>query len=91
MNDTLKTLRQLGEIENKTSNDKSSYFLIDNINIEDSQPHITTIMGTPIIAESLSLIAEDEIDSFVTSDVENNDKDCSETLEVIDKKYIQKY
>ena len=49
-------------------------------------------MTTPIIekstsAEILSPIVEDEIDSFVTSDVEHNDNDCSETLDLIDSAY----
>ena len=30
---------------------------------------------------------EDEIDSFVTSDVENNDNGCSETLDLINGAY----
>ena len=77
--DTLKTLCELELIENKASNDKSSYFLIDNFNIADSQPHIPTTMSTPIIekstsAEVLSPTVEDEIDSLVTSDVENSDE-----------------
>ena len=38
INDTLKTFCELVVIENKPSNGKSSYFLIDNINITDSQP-----------------------------------------------------
>lgn len=54
INDTLKTLCELGVIEKKPSNDKSSYILIDNINIGYSQPHITTIMVTPIIEKSTS-------------------------------------
>ena len=45
--DTLKTC-EIRLIENKPFNDKSSYFLIDNFNIADSQPHITTTMATPI-------------------------------------------
>ena len=49
-------------------------------------------MATPIIkkcasAEILSHTVEDEIDSFVTSDVENNDNDSSETLDLIDSAY----
>ena len=49
---------------------------------KDSQPHIPTTMATPIIEKSapveiLSPTVEDEIDSFVTSDVENNDNDSS--------------
>ena len=49
-------------------------------------------MATPIIEKSasseiLSPTVEDEIDSFVTSDVENNDNDSSETLDLIDSAY----
>ena len=71
-------------IENITSNGKSSFFLIDSINTEDSQHHITTIMAAPVIAEILSPTVEVE---FVTSDVKNNDNDCSETLDLIDSAY----
>ena len=75
--DTLKTLCEMRLIENKPSNDKSSYFLIDNFYVADSQRHIPTTMATPIIEKSayseiLSPTVEDEIDSLVTSDVENN-------------------
>ena len=52
--DTLKTLCEMKLIENKRSNDKSSYFLIDNFYIVDSQPHIPTTMATPIIEKSAS-------------------------------------
>ena len=79
-------------IGNKPSNNKSPYFLIDYINIADFQRQIPTIMATPIMekstsAEILSYTAEDEIDSFVTSDVENNDNDCTETLDLINSAY----
>ena len=88
----MKTLCELGLIENKPSNDKSSYFPIDNVNIADSQSHIPTTMATPIIekrtsAEILSPAVEDKIDSFATSNVENNDNDSSETLDLIDSAY----
>ena len=90
--DTLKTLCEMRLIKNKSSNDKSSYFLTDNSYIADSQPHIPTTMATPIIEKSasseiLSPTVEDEIDSFVTSDVDNNDNDSSETLDLIDSAY----
>ena len=90
--DTLKTLCEMGLIGNKPSNDKSSYFLTDNSYIADSQPHIPTTMATPIIEKSasseiLSPTVEDEIDSFVTSDVESNDNNSSETLDLIDSAY----
>ena len=88
----MKTLCEMRLIENKPSNDKSSYFLADNSYIADSQPHIPTTMATPIIEKSasseiLSPTVEDEIDSFVTSDVDNNDNDSSETLDLIDSAY----
>ena len=88
----MKTLCEIKLIENKPPNDKSSYFLIDNFYIADSQPHIPTTMATPIIEKSasseiLSPTVEDEIDSFVTSDVENNDNDSSETVDLIDSAY----
>ena len=54
--------------------------------------HIPATIATPIIkisvsSEILSPTVEDEIDSFVTSDVENNDNDSSETLDLIDSAY----
>ena len=48
ISNTLKLLSEIGRIENKPLKDKSSYFLIDN-NITDSQPHIPTIMATPLV------------------------------------------
>ena len=89
---TLKTLCEMKLIENKPSNDKSSYFPIDNFYIVDSQPQIPTTMTTPIVeksttSETLSPTVEDEIDSFVTSDVESNDNNSSEKLDLIDSAY----
>ena len=86
---TLKTLCEMRLIENKPSNNKSSYFLIDSFYIADSQPHIPTTMATPIIEKSksseiLSPTVEDETDSFATSSVENNDNNSSEKLDLID-------
>ena len=52
--DTLKTLCALVVIENKSSNDKSYYFLMDNFNIADSQSHIPATMATPIIEKRAS-------------------------------------
>ena len=81
----------IGIDKNKPSNNKS-YFLIENFNIADSQPHIPTTTATLIIkksasAEILSPTVEDEINSFVTSDVENNGNDSSETLDLINSAY----
>ena len=55
----------------------SSYFLTDNFNLTDPQSHIPTTKATPIIEKSISAeivppAAVNKIDSFVTSDVENN-------------------
>ena len=66
----------MGRIENKRSKDKSSsYFLIDN-NLTDSQPHILTIIATPIVetssfTEILSSSVENQSGCFVSSDIEN--------------------
>ena len=55
----------------------SSYFLTDNFNLTDLQSHIPTTKATPIIEKSISAeivpsAAENKIDSFITSNVENN-------------------
>lgn len=66
----------MGRIENKRSKDKSSsYFLIDN-NLTDSQPHILTIIATPLVetssfTEILSSSVENQSGCFVSSDIEN--------------------
>ena len=81
----------MGRIENKPSKDKSSYFLSEN-NITDSEPHIPTIMATPLVETSSftdipSPSIEDQINSFVSSDTENDNNNSLETLEVIDNAY----
>ena len=63
-------LSKMGSIENKSSKDKSSYFLSGN-NITGSEPHIPTIMATLLVETSsfndiLSPSAEDQINSFVS-------------------------
>ena len=72
----------------RTEKDKSSYFLSDN-NVIDSEPHIPTIIATPLVERSsftdiLSSSVEDQINSFVSSDTENDDNNSLQTLEVID-------
>ena len=86
----LKILSDVGRIENKLSKDRSSYFLSDN-NTADSELHISTIMATQLVetrsfTDILSPSAEDQINSFVSSDTEN-DNNSLETLEVIDNAY----
>ena len=76
----------MGRIENKPSKDKISYFLTD------FEPHIPTIMTTPVVETSslndiLSASFEDQIDSFVSSDTEDDNNNSLETLEVIDNVY----
>ena len=95
VNNTLKILIEMGRIENKPSKDKSSYFLSEN-NITDSEPHIPTIMATPLVETSSftdipSPNIEDQINSFVSSDTENDNNNSLETLDVIDNacKYVK--
>ena len=91
VNNTLKILIEMGRIKNKPSKDKSSYFLSEN-NITDSEPPIPTIMATPLVEASSftdipSPSIEDQINSFVSSDTENDNNNSLETLEVIDNAY----
>ena len=72
----------------RTEKDKSSYFLSDN-NVIDSEPHIPTIIATPLVERSsftdiLSSSVEDQMNSFVSSDTENDNNNSLQTLEVID-------
>ena len=78
----------MGRIENKPSKDKSSYFLSYS-NITDSEPHTPPIMATRLVETSsfndiLSPSVEDQINSFVSSDPENDNDSSLGTLEVID-------
>ena len=79
----------MGRKENQPSKYKSSYFLSDN-NIADSESHIPTIMATLLVETSslndiLSSTVEDQINSFVSSDIENDNNNSLQTPEVIDK------
>ena len=87
----LKILIEMGRIENKPSKTKSSCFLSDN-NITDSEPHIPTIMATQLVETSsfndiLSASVKDQINSFVSSDIENDNNISLETLAVIGNAY----
>ena len=91
VNNTLKILIEMGRIKNKPSKDKSLYFLCEN-HIADSEPHIPTIMATPLVETSSftdipSPSIEDQINSFVSSDTENDNNNSLKTLEVIDNAY----
>ena len=58
----------------------------------DSEPHIPTVADTPLVETSsftdiLSPSVEEQINSFVSSDIENDNNNSLETLEVIDNAY----
>ena len=60
--------------------------------ITDFEPHIPTIMATPLVETSsstdiLSPNIEYQINSFVSNDTENDNNNSLETLEVIDNAY----
>lgn len=91
MSNTLIVLSEMGRVKNKQSKDENSYFHIDN-NIIDSQPLIQTIVATPLVETSsfndiLSLSVEDQIDSFVSSPIENDNNNSLETPDLIDNAY----
>ena len=91
MSNTLIVLSEMGRVKNKQSKDENSYFHIDN-NIIDSQPLIQTIVATPLVETSsfndiLSLSVEDQIDSFVSSAIENDNNNSLETPDLIDNAY----
>ena len=49
INENLARLTEIGKIKNKPSNNRNSYYLIDDsTDITDSQPPILTITKTPI-------------------------------------------
>ena len=87
MNNTLKVLSVMERLENKPSKN-SSYFLSYN-NITDYEPHIPTIMATPLVettssTDILSPSIENQINTFVSSNTENGNSNLLETLEIID-------
>ena len=91
MSNTLIVLSEMGRVKNKQSKDENSYFHIDN-NIIDSQPLIQTIVATPLVETSsfndiLSISVEDQIDSFVSSAIENDNNNSLETPDLIDNAY----
>ena len=91
ISNTLIVLSEMGRVKNKQSKDENSYFHIDN-NIIDSQPLIQTIVATPLVETSsfndiLSLSVEDQIDSFVSSPIENDNNNSLETPDLIDNAY----
>ena len=91
ISNTLIVLSEMGRVKNKQLKDENSYFHIDN-NIIDSQPLIQTIVATLLVEASsfndiLSLSVEDQIDSFVSSAIENDNNNSLETPDLIDNAY----
>ena len=91
ISNTLIVLSEMGRVKNKQSKDENSYFHIDN-NIIDSQPLIQTIVATLLVEASsfndiLSLSVEDQIDSFFSSAIENDNNNSLETPDLIGNAY----
>ena len=76
INENLVRLTEVGIIKNKPSNNRNSYYLIDDsTDITDSQPAILTIANTPIVEKYVDLDnnlnnVPDQIVSFISSDTE---------------------
>ena len=93
INENLARLTEIKKIKNKPSNNRNSYYLIDDsTDITDSQPPILTMRNTPIVAKNVNLdnplnIVPDQIDSFVSSDTEPDAAEFLDTLEVFDNAY----
>ena len=90
INENLVRLTEVGIIKNKPSNNRNSYYLIDDsTDIADSQPPILTITNTPIVEKNANLdnnlnSVPDQIDSFISSDTEPDATEFSDTLDILD-------
>ena len=93
INENLVRLTEMGIIKNKPSNNRNSYYLIDDsTDIADSQPPILTITNTPIVEKNANLdnnlnSVPDQIDSFISSDTETDATEFSVTLDVFDNTF----
>ena len=80
-------------MKNNPSNNRNSYYLIDNSTIiTDSQSAIPTLTNTPIIEKNVDLGnnlngVPDQIDTSITSDTEPDAKEFSDTLDVFDNTF----
>ena len=76
INENLARLTGIGKIKNKPSNNRNSYYLIDDgTDVTDSPTPILTITNTPIVQKNVNLDNSlnripDQIDSFISSDTE---------------------
>ena len=93
INVNLARLTEIGKIKNKPSNNRNSYYLInDSTDATDSQPPILTITNTPIVEKNVNVdnslnSVPDQIDSFISSDTEPDATEFSDTSDVIDNAY----
>lgn len=70
------------------SHQKQSSFSLMGNNITDFQPYIPTVMAAPQVETSsftgiLYHIVEDQVGSFVSSNIENDNDNSTETLNVV--------
>ena len=83
INENLARLTEIGKIKNKPSNNRNSYYLIDDsTDVTDSQTPILTITNTPIVEKNVNIdnslnSVPDQIDSFISSDTEPDATDFS--------------
>ena len=93
INENLVRLTEIGIIKIKPSNNRNSYYLIDDCtDITDSQSPILTITNTPIVEKNANLdnnlnSVSDQTDSFISSDTEPDAIEFSETLDVLDSTF----
>ena len=87
----MERLTEIGKIKNKLSNNRNSYYLIDDsTDITDFQPPILTITNTPIVEKNVNLdnnSVPDQIESFISSDTEPDATEFSDILEVLDNTF----
>ena len=85
INENLVRLTEVGIIKNRPSNNKNSYYLIDDsTDITNSSPAILTIANTPIVEKKVDLnnnlnSVPDQIDSFISSGTETGGTKYSDT------------
>ena len=93
INENLVRLTEVGIIKNKPSNNRNSYYLIDDsTGITDSQTAVLTIANTQIVEKNVDLDNNlksvlDQIDSFISSDTDPDATEFSETLDVFDNTF----
>ena len=80
-------------MKNNPSNNRNSYYLIDNSTvITDSQSAILTLANTTILEKNVDLdnnlnSVPDQSDTSITSDTEPDSKEFSNTLDVFDNTF----